>query len=484
MTTPATTPRTRRLRIAAIVTGTLAALAAALYAIDTRTDAISCALRIPAKLDASTPAKQGGFEVVGIGRGYPARYNDGRAGIPGREGAMLPGDTLVSVVCRLPPSKQLRSSSINSMFHASGRSSTGSKFAIDVLEGWMGHEAHPSNRGDRLFFAICLPGTYPPNYRWIDITVTSTENHTATWRITRLPRTHRAIQRTDAVNSAIVTPDGIHAEYVARAVGENRWSLSSTAWQTQIGSRSDTHYELIPDLMYYQSEFETKDIASGSADWPYGSVCIRSLEMWPGGTKVHVAQLVRGGYPETRRVRLFASLARIATLDEVIRFPDLPIVETTSTAKTGSLAYLSSPPANMAIVTPSGIKVTLLKTEYTLMKDQCRLQVTTTPKLTWADNFNFAPSTRLTSSPLCAKYGKDVQIIAKSLHHPDVTSIRVDGGVELSFVRSTDSSAKAGTLPIRIRQRCILERIPVSFTFDVTKLPIDAPAAPKATRKP
>ncbi|HEY3332873.1 MAG TPA: hypothetical protein VGK19_22765 [Capsulimonadaceae bacterium] len=478
--TTATTPRTRRLRIAAIVTATLAALAAALYVIDTRTDAISCGLRIPAKLDASTPAKQGGFELMGITRG---RKDHGWefATADGKQNAYVfaeAGDSELGIKCLWrPPVPGAELPGWDGKFHVTGRASTGSCFPLsfsttDQINGKsIYHEStygHPQNDAPLSFapvIAIHIPGSYPKTYRWIDVTIESSDGHKACWRISRLPRTHRSIPAKIDDATTVTVANGVSVAATAQMYSESSswcdvtYKLSPHAgpkgetWQfTQLSGLAHTEWETRDAELDLKSINPSKDIGGLTRSFS-------SLKTITTGACGNF-----GPYPEARHASFIADLTRVALLEETLEFPV-------------TKAALGESGESFIAETRSGVRVKLSLAS--LDPPEQRAWIKATPGSGSDSFFTNAPFVRPIKSYLVSKYGKPVQIaVAMPGYYPAETQNLKDGTFSVSFGRQRPSANKVLVL---VRQRVILERIPVSFTFDRLNMP---PAIRKATRTP
>ncbi|HEY3332875.1 MAG TPA: hypothetical protein VGK19_22775 [Capsulimonadaceae bacterium] len=499
MTTPgpkATTPRTRRLCIAAIVTATLASLAAALYIIDTRTDAISCALHISARLDSSTPARQGGFELVSISRPkmYESIMIQTGAGRETIDYLTAPGDTVVGIRASfMPPLSKPDSRTWHGALRAHGRSSTGSEFEFPVATTYRIDYSSVLVTSVPPAVAVVIRGSYPASYKWIDLTVETLDKaRHATWRIVNLPRTHRAIPDTAGVNSTVASPDGARAHCVVR-----RWAPWSRDYDCGFSTEllkddGKVYWQFTPSPAAAQYSWETRDAAiSRRGLKPTIDIPWWTLRFNPPRSPDFDAMMFCG-YPETRRARVFGEFAQVAVLDEKVTFTNIPTCRGWCSGlqdSSADAALILNPSREMKAVTPSGIVVRMQSGEHApsqINATNANLEIE--PSAGRDDQFAEAPFVRIPLSPLYKKYGKDIQIAVQMEGQSGRTSRTLPGfqsGYTFSGLRHSPPTMKSATFVIR--QRCILKTIPASFTFDPAKMPTIKPDLcdlGKATRTP
>ncbi|HEY3332872.1 MAG TPA: hypothetical protein VGK19_22760 [Capsulimonadaceae bacterium] len=500
MITPTTTPRTRRLRIAVIVTATLAALAAALYAIDTRTDAISCALRIPARLDASTPARQGGFELIGIARGdkdIPVVTSSEVVHISGGSD----GDTVLGIRCRwMPLNMPLDRQGFNGPIRVKGRSSLGSVFELPVNYA----DQHIAGDSERIrepsvieppIFGITIPGSYPPSYKWIDIEVVSTDGHKAAWRIIRLPRTHRAIKDPGNEPETVHTRDGVTISYSYNHKYPFQHNLQYRISHIPFHAPAGEHWEYVPDYTGCQNEWETLENTIRRRRAKSISVfgCEREI------TAEHpiaetTADYYNCPFPEARYYRSVGKLLRIATIDEPVAFENVPvaieplsIMPSNPTKPDPNVSYLLRPQSKMIATTPSGLALQLLPypEHYTFVPgtDGVNASFILSRGMSWS-SFDLAPLVDVPGSPLTRKYHKPVQIVGRPVGY--TIGMYSHGSPSQANICFHGPSAALPTLKkfkLVLRQRVIVEETPMSFVVAGPSR-FAAPASPKATRTP
>ncbi|HEY3332871.1 MAG TPA: hypothetical protein VGK19_22755 [Capsulimonadaceae bacterium] len=485
MITPTTTPRTRRLRVAAIVTATLAALGAALYAIDTRTDAISCALRIPAKLDASTPAKQGGFELVAIKRSVGSINIETKGVVENTMGYESVGNTLIGFRCRWMP-KPVRADAKypywSGVFRATGRSSTGSSFKFLVLPACVRASFTDPELGTvPPTFAVSLSGTYPDSYRWIDLTVASADGHKGTWRITRLPRTHRTFPVPARVGSDVVTKDGVRVAF-ASAKARRYDQVKYEVFQHPFKAGPGEHWQYESHMDATETEWETRDHANRRAEnWPPNHSGQPGVLSAGHETARGHADSVDCPYPENHYLRVHGELSRVATMNEPITFHDVPIQESTTLIESGQkeIEYRVNTTATMDYRTPSGAVIKLSGPPFMFGNGTGTLVglhflVRTTPAMSTLDSDFSGKYVPLPESPLSKQYGKPLRLTlsADSLKSC-TTGMRGDDCIEFMSDMPPFTGTTLKTLPLTLTQHCAIERIPVSVIVATR-----APAAP------
>ncbi|HEY3332878.1 MAG TPA: hypothetical protein VGK19_22790 [Capsulimonadaceae bacterium] len=503
MTTPAAsttpTPRTRRLRIAAVVTATLAALAAALYVIDTRTDAISYALNVPAMRDWSTPANQGGFELVNVQRGDAGLFGVGTASRSRTGGPPMnyPGDTRLIIRCAWPNAGMLMNGLWKGQgIRASFRLSTGSVGHLPLGKCRQLDTNNEQKVGDSQQLEMFIPGHYPSDCRWIDATITSDDGHMATWRIVRLPRTYRVIAANDLFATTFTTPSGVVFKGVPRSGSKDHIDYLFSVSRSLVRLPPGESWQYTPARELSQIDWETKDIASRrdhynptledpGATWVY-------TKAQPGG----MGDSAYSPYPANRFCRFYGDVAHVATLDEHVTFRDVPIgkiPDRLGVAKSDNAALTVRPPKPLTAISPSGVVIRVLPPERygsNLDRDLV-IGVETSVPVGFYKYYIDAPFVNVPGSPLVKKYRKPIQL---GLEFIDSTwsAWSISSGRKTFQVSTKPSNAP--TIPsftVVIHQRAILERYPVSYTYDCTKVPLDipklpiaAPAPPKATRTP
>ncbi|HEY3332874.1 MAG TPA: hypothetical protein VGK19_22770 [Capsulimonadaceae bacterium] len=474
MTTPATTPRTRRKRIAAIVTATLTAIAVALYATDTRTDIVESAVKVPAQLDASTPARQGGFELVKIERGQK-------------------GGTKLRVACLYDPQEPATADSWFGRFTASGKSSLGSTFPL----------GYPTPDYDRklrsgterpISLTIYVPGSYPNTYQWIDVRLESTDGHNAVWRIGRLPRTHRAIHAGATENTVATGSGGIQLIGSAVLVDKDvmcDFSFAHANAKMPIGES----WQFTPFLSRGHTDWVT-------TDFEFSQLSSRLFEYdeqptyryVSGKTVPGIIVWAYGVYPESRFARCTGELQRVVDFDEYLTFDNVPIrYEGESKGSRHYDVYVMDPASPITKETPSGIEVKVLPPGDMMKSVGClNARISTSPGSGLSQSYAMAPSVRLARSPIFKKYHSDAQISVEPVGYTHGGGS--PGGMRAWSLNGTESRvSRVAKITLRIRQHSIVERIPVSFTFDISKLQVQhvrplhqnkKPAPPKATRTP
>ena len=514
---PVRRPRSLRRSLAASAALVLVALTTAAWFVHSRGGWVN-ALRLPPVLDASTPAAQSGFTLLGVQlpERRQTKYGQSFAGFKyedieyqnsyGPE-AVDRADAF-GIWFKLPDDRDRDSlsSASGKDLSVTARLSTGETLPLEWHLRNQGGLPTPGEAAQPLVF-VSLPSGYPDACRFVDFIASNKHGHSARWRITRLPRMRHAIPPSSAVTET-VKRGGI--------------TLSARAWHSAVG-RSDglVSYLLHPilppdshqwDVVTTGQEREWEPFAydghvevyadEGTPILGRNGVFDTDFERWDGGG---IRGLVGTDYyPRTTHfLRLACILHQFETYDEPVTFHNVAVRNDGSADRPGDQrVYFLSLPRPLTVTTPSGITVTLpaqggsfqptpfggALNFFVTVRPAPRVEPTAypLPKSPLARRFGkpvaisfaFPPPYRLSGH----SYGENGLPASYALSLPDNPAWRPTalGVPSLPFHTSLPTVLKDFTLIVR--QRVALKTIPMTFTLPIADQP--PPRFPKGYQPP
>jgi hypothetical protein len=343
---------TRSWAIIAGVAAIAAAGAAYWYAsVKTRT-ASPWDILTSSQLDPSTPMTQHGLKLLQIAR--VTRDTDPRDAIEVNTTNAPDGDS-VGLFIQTPDGDRLSAQAgrgcgfqdtvCAGQIRVDARTSEGDEIALP----W--HALTPVSKG---ILYSRIPGGYPGNIHWIEVTVTDAAENHATWRITNLPHTRR-IEIPDGPRQA--QHEGLIVEGKA---GVTRIPVPATDWPATMllvnltaRSASRSRRIITCEPSPAQAEWEPADIG------PYVS---GSPSQTPEAVTQHdFVQTVDTGWPAAnRRVRVSGKMTAYDSYDERAMFHDVRVtIEQPDPGNgAGPVGHITVEREQM-IRTPSGVTITL-----------------------------------------------------------------------------------------------------------------------------
>jgi len=232
---------------------------------------------------------------------------------------------------------------------------------------------------------------------------------------------------------------------------------------------------------YCQSEWETLD--ADLARLMYDPLTNDSITTFTArGSTGSLGDVALVAYPESRLLHSFGEIYLMATIDEPVTFHNVPVKhdDIDSKDRNNFDLYELEPVAPITVTTPSGIHVTLEprsdSAEGSFDESGGTLKVSPQPGATnqidhpevQADSYYQAPFVRLDHSPLCKKFDRDVQLIALIPNGYNTFRGDVPNPMnEPPLIKGPPPPlTEMKTVTFIIRQRAIVKRYRVSFTFN------------------
>ena len=310
------------------------------------------------------------------------------------------------------------------------------------------------------YIRVEIPGNYPSNCRYIDVTLVTNKGYLPHWRISRLPTMQQMIPENPVVINSI-TKNGV--------------TITARAWQNQ----HNIDVQLRPILASkHQWDLTVVDQCS---EWQtFVKPTIQATErvsLADYNGKVFEMSLFPTPYRSASRyVKLDCVLRQYETYDETVIFHNLTATpeENAHGQKSATYFYLSVPQAQ-SVTTPSGVHVTL------------PLQGKGQHGYANSQGLNFIlflePSNTtnlLINSPLVKTYDKPVTIGIQVMPPLRLEGWTNNSGAQQNF--SAESSqilpnGKLAPLPnqfkdfkVIVRQRVDIQTIPITFTIPVSDM--------------
>ena len=422
----------------------------------------------PPSIDKSTPRAQGGYRLVDVklrGRNIDRWFRFPELDVPFETFPQGGLDADIGLLIQPPPDPDAKGAfdafaGRDHTLSASAQSSTGDVFDLY----WRCTSWFSDNTP---WLLICVPASYPANYRFIDVSVSDQHGHSARWRLEHLaPAVHPIQPPVHIVDSVSVR--GVRMSARAWREHEGDWTAVGA---TEMGGYVELPPPIVgqPDTLVVACQVSGKP-DSGSDTWiGIGGLvsecgpaatdgCVLrfgfpspGMDRFGNPTPAKTTILVRGRTPyapSQKWMQCNVAVDESASLREEVIFHDVEVIG--SGRDTRFVVH-----STQSVTTASGISIKLFASDQPQdppVHDGA-LYVACAPQ---------APGSYLRQSPLCKRYHRPVDIWIDPGQH---TLGEESGGNGFWWVEKEPRLIK--DLTFTVVQTCWLKSTPVSFTLPV-----------------